>query len=87
MDNQNETKDIPVQLDELGQLLEELDKNIIVLQERLEPLSRADFVNDKKEDKGTLQQIAPLANLIRDRCIHVKIIIERVDFLRKGLQL
>lgn len=82
---QVESRDVPEQIDRLGGLLDDLDKNIFALEEQLNSVLREGQDRETGDEKE--KELVPLANLIRQRCLHVKSMIKHVDGLRRRLQI
>lgn len=80
------SKEVPEQIDKLGMLLEELNKCVHALEEQLNPVLRTDLVQQGEEVEMKAQQLVPLANVLRDRCVSTEAIIKRVTNIRRGLQ-
>ncbi len=81
-------KEIPLQLNKLGELLEVLDKEIYSLEERLAPVLCIGIAEEKDDrDKTKERQLVPLAGLLRGRCGHIEAMIYRMRCLYRAIQL
>lgn len=89
--NQDQTidaKQVPLELDKIGMLLETLDKSLVCLQNELSPVL-TDLVreDDTGATKDPQPHVVPLAGILRERSGHIETLIRQVDYLRGGLQI
>ena len=80
-------KDIPIQLENLGNLLEELNKKVHELEDGLRPVIGPDLVTKDITGEANEQKIAPLAEVLRKYCKQVVSIIDLTDSVRSRLQI
>lgn len=81
-----DNKQIPNQLNQLRQLLDELDKSMVDLAERLTPVLYPTSLKANQDDEP-IAELAPLANLIRERCDDARKILQLTSQLTSSLQL
>lgn len=86
----HKAKEVPEQLDKLGMLLKELDESTHSLEEQLKPVLCTESVQQSEQseqEKKEVQQLVPLADLLRERCNRAESILFRINYLRQRLQI
>lgn len=85
MDKPSELNEIPVQLDEMQNLLKDLETGIDTLCERLVPVLHASGVEARDEEKP-VKTLVPLANVLRSHNDCVRASIGRIGNLCNRIQ-
>ncbi len=86
LQEESKQREVPEKLDRLGALVEELDKCIGMLDERLRPVLRVATLENSVEEKKP-HELVPLALRLEDRCQHIERLIQRVGYMQQEVQI